>query len=187
MRAFNISLCVVLLLSAVPGGLFAQTSADNAPPPPTAQLQPFYRFFGRWNVRGPYAGLEFKGVTEVKPAVKGWYVEWVNDVGAPGITRELRQFITWDRRQGRYRIWRFETLDRQEDLEDGSVRFEGDTLVMEWKRERFLAQNRMVIDGDTLRMLSFGVNPSTLARRPVGALVGTRIGQSNAGTGVRRD
>ena len=171
----RIAICLALCVYCGVDVVHAQTNAANVPAPPTAELRPFERFFGRWSVSGPYAGQEFTGITEVRPAVKGWYVEWINDVGAPGINRELRQLITWDRKQARYPIWRFETFDRQDDLEDGNVRFEGDTLVMEWKRERFIVQNRMVLDGDTLRMLSFGVNPTTLARRPVGALVGTRI------------
>ena len=106
---------------------------QQAPPePPTAQLEKFAPFLGSYDVEGPFNGRQWTGTGDVRPAVNGWYVEWVYRVrSGPGTDRELRQLLTWDGRKSRYRIWRFETLPVA-DANEGEARFEGDELIMEW-------------------------------------------------------
>jgi hypothetical protein len=127
--------CGLLLLAMVRPS-FAQSDTTNIPLPPAAELAALQPFFGAyehddnyWEGMGP-----FRGTLEVRPAVKGWYVEWIINTQYGPIDRQLRMLITWDRELGHYRVWRFETLPQ---LPPGAVeaeaRFEGEEFVMEWR------------------------------------------------------
>jgi hypothetical protein len=134
----TIPAAVILLLAAaaVPSRAGAQVDPENPPEPPTGQLaalEPFLGFYTHTDQR--FAGVgPFNGTVEVKPAVKGWYVEWVIDTHHRAIDRQNRMIMTWDEKLGRYRVWRFETLPQQPPgTVEGSARFVGDTLEMVWE------------------------------------------------------
>jgi hypothetical protein len=108
-------------------------------------------------------GEEWIGSLDLQPAVKGWYVEWEINVYSGDIDRQLRMFITWDREEEEYRIWRFETLPpAPRDRPEGTGRFEGDDFVMEWNEptpwgEPGLLRNRLILDDpNTLRIVTEG-------------------------------
>lgn len=133
------------LLTALSLALAAPAAAELAaqgpdttaiPHPPVAELARLAPFFGAyshddntWMGAGP-----FRGTLDVRPAVKGWYVEWIINTHYGPIDRQLRMLVTWDESLDRYRIWRFETAPQ---AAPGAVeaegRFEGDELIMEWK------------------------------------------------------
>lgn len=114
-------------------GPSAQTDPANVPRPPTAELVKLKPFLGLYEQTMQFAGLAFSGTLEVRPAVKGWYIEWVIDTHHEHkIDRQLRMLMTWDRKLGKYRIWRFATVDPEVGLE-GEVRFQGKELLMEWR------------------------------------------------------
>ena len=129
-------LACLLTLVLVASEADAQVDAEHPPQPPVerlAALEPFVGFYThadqRWMDVGPFAGT-----LEVRPAVKGWYVEWVIDTHHRAIDRQLRMIMTWDENQGHYRVWRFETLPQQPPgTVEARARFVGDTLVMEWE------------------------------------------------------
>lgn len=162
--------------------LFAQTDPANVPRPPDAELSKFNRFFGRWAMRGPFAGIVWVGVTEIRSIAKGWYIEWVNDFVGDGIQRELRMIMGFDRHENRYRVWRFETTDRAPDMRDnGIVQFVGDTLVQQWTRRNaaggnIIVENRMFTWTDSLRMQTFLIDSAGAIPRLVGDLTGPRLG-----------
>lgn len=111
----------------------AQTDPNNVPKPPTAELAKFKPFVGLYEQTMDFAGLAFSGTLEIGPAVKGWYVEWIiNTHHEHTIDRQLRMLMTWDRKLGKYRVWRFATVDPEAGIE-GDARFAGSELIMEWK------------------------------------------------------
>lgn len=129
-------LLALLFLAVAPADARPQVDPDNPPAPPTERLAELQRFLGmyahtdqRWAGVGP-----FTGTLEVRPAVNGWYTEWIIDTHHRSIDRQLRMLVTWDHGLERYRVWRFETLPQQPPgTVEGSARFVGDTLVMEWE------------------------------------------------------
>ncbi len=132
-RLVLVSIAMGALLFSADAGL-SQTDARNVPKPPTAELEKFRPYFGLYELSGDFAGLEWSGILEITPAVKGWYVEWVIDIHhAQAIDRQLRMFITWDPTLEKYRIWRFETGNPQSpEATEGEARFDSNQLVMEW-------------------------------------------------------
>lgn len=131
------TLLLCLLVSAGFGtDAHGQMDPGDPPEPPVerlAALQPFLGLYSHadqtFGPLGPWAGT-----LEVKPAVKGWYVEWVINTHHRAIDRQNRMIMTWDEKLGRYRVWRFETTPQlPRGVVEGSARFVGDTLVMEWE------------------------------------------------------
>ncbi len=120
---------VLLLLSS--GALWAQAPA---PVEELARFRPYVGLYAhadqKWIGDGPMAG-PWNGTLEVRPAVKGWFVEWVISTQSPPLDRQLRMLMTWDEEAGEYRVWRFETLPGSAGAM-GRVRFVADSLVMEW-------------------------------------------------------
>lgn len=141
----------------------AQTDPNDLPEPPTAELRRLAPFLGSYAVTSDYLGQEFSGTLDLRPAVKGWYVEWEINVHSGPIDRQLKMFITWDRGSEQYRVWRFETLPvgPSEQIE-GIGRFEGDDFVLEWNQPTpwgapGLFRNRLKLEGpDTLVIISEG-------------------------------
>jgi len=170
---------IFIMLVTLPAFCFAQTDPKNVPRPPTVELKGFDPFLGKYTVTSEYAGLKFGGTIEIKTAVKGWYIEWTNLVKTEGIDRELRMLMTWDKNAKKYRIWRFETVDPATQNE-GEVRFEGDELIMEWKRTRpdgspAIFRNRCTMKGkDELQMITERQVGSANAMR-IGVTTGKRI------------
>lgn len=132
------TLCTIaLLLVARPA--VAQTDTTNVPTPPAERLAALEPFFGAYeHTDNEYMGLgPFRGTLDVRPAVKGWYVEWIIDTRHGPIDRQLRMLTTWDERLGRYRVWRFETLPQSPPgTVEAEAHFDGDEFVMEWKNAR---------------------------------------------------
>jgi hypothetical protein len=142
---------------------YAQTDPDNIPQPPSAELARLDPFLGSYEVTSDYSDQQFLGTLELRPAVKGWYVEWEINVQSGSIDRQLRMFITWDRELQTYRIWRFETLPpAPSERAEGIGRFEGDEFVMEWNEptpwgQPGLFRNRLKMDDpNTLIIISEG-------------------------------
>lgn len=103
---------LLLLLCSTTFKSFGQTDPNNIPKPPTAKLKIYEPFFGKYNMTSDYGGLKFDGTIEIKPVIKGWYVEQTILVKSQGnkIDREFRMMVTYDTVQQKYRVWRFETL-----------------------------------------------------------------------------
>jgi len=131
-RRFGTTLALVILAGFwVP--LEAQTNRNDIPKPPAEALARLDPFLGEYNQTMDYAGQDWAGTIGVRPAVKGWYVEWeINTVSGP-IDRQLRLLMTWGRHVEQFRVWRFETLDPlPAGTDEGVARLEADELVMEW-------------------------------------------------------
>lgn len=145
----------------------AQLDPNNIPQPPTEALARLQPFFGTYTVTGKHAGREWAGTLDVRPAVKGWYVEWVFNVHSGPIDRQLRMLMTWDRDSDRYRIWRFATVPpAPAGRAEGTGRFTGKEFVMEWAEpapdgEPGTFRNRAKMeDADTLVIVSEGERAS---------------------------
>ena len=189
-------LLVVLVLILSPCCL-AQTQADDPlltqdakrdsntrATPPTDALAPFEPFIGLYEFAGEWEGAPYRGTLEVKPAVKGWYVEWVINVHSvresdPPIDRQLRMLTSWDRFAEQYRIWRFET-NNPVLMGGGKARFDGDAFIMEWRTpgpdgERGTFRNRVFLKSpDEIVIVSEGERDSG------------EVEQIGVGTGKRR-
>ena len=117
------------------GLIRAQSDPRNVPKPPTDELSKFRPYLGMYEHTMEWMGQAWSGTLEVKPAVNRWYVEWIIRTHyQQSIDRENRLIMTWDRKLGKYRIWRFETLDPlPPEVSEGEARFAGEELIMEWK------------------------------------------------------
>ncbi len=161
-RAF-VTLLLLLVLS---NAAQAQTDPSNVPQPPTDALARLKPFLGTYTVTGNYAGQEWSGTIDVRPAVKGWYVEWEINVHSGPIDRQLLLLMTWDREKEQYRIWRFETQD-QVSKPEGTGKFSADEFLMEWAMpapdgEPGIFRNRVTMeDADTLVIVSEGERASS--------------------------
>lgn len=127
------AVCLILIAVAVTAS--GQSDPRNVPAPPATELAKFRPYLGMYEQTMDWRGLAFSGTIEVKPAVKGWYVEWIISTHhQQSIDRENRLIMTWDRNLKKYRVWRFETLDPlPPEATEGEVRFSGEELIMEWK------------------------------------------------------
>ena len=138
----------------------AQMNPNNVPKPPTAELKKFEPFLGKYTVTSDYAGLKFSGTLEMKPVIKGWYIERTilvkNDDGR--IDREYRSMITFDTSLKSYRIWRFETTQPKNNEMSG--RFEGNEFIEELevrKRDgsKEISRNRITMTNkDEMRIVT---------------------------------
>ncbi|MGE0555657.1 MAG: hypothetical protein AB7R55_19660 [Gemmatimonadales bacterium] len=145
---------VALIALAAPAA--AQVDTTEVPRPPKAELARLDRFLGSYEHVGQfYTGVgPFAGTLVVRPAIRGWYVEWIIETRHGPIDRELRMLTTWDERAKHYRTWRFETLPQSP---TGTVEakswFEGSEFVMEWpdaegpNGEHGPFRNRIRLDG----------------------------------------
>ena len=127
------SLLFTVMFIIVPTCL-AQSDPKKVSKPPAAELEKFKPFLGDY--AGNYSEAKWAYNTGFKSAVGGWYVEFFFLTNTEGIDRELRMLMTYDTKQKKYRVWRFETLAPLPQLE-GELRFEGDEIVMEWKMAEF--------------------------------------------------
>ena len=122
---------LLLIVCLATSTALGQTDPANVPKPPSAQLKIYEPFFGRYNMTSDYGGLKFKGTIEVKPVIKGWYVEQTILVKSPDkrIDREFRMLVTYDTIQHKYRVWRFETLPPAPG--ETTLRTEGADIILE--------------------------------------------------------
>jgi hypothetical protein len=148
---------------ALPALAHAQVDPNDIPEPPTAELMRLQPFLGSYGVTGTYFDQEWAGSLDLRPVVKGWFVEWEINVHSGPIDRQLRMLITWDRQTEEYRIWRFETSPpAPRDQVEGTGRFEGGDFVMEWKMPTpdgapGVFRNRLRLEGsDKLVIVSEG-------------------------------
>ena len=141
---------------------FGQTAAnDPHRRKPTAELDQLRRYLGKYTTVMDRNGQQLPGTMEVKPAVGGWYVEWINYTKSEDgkIDSEIRSLITWDPALGHYRIWRFVQLTPQK-KNDGTARFEGDVFIQEFEFEtedkgRQILRNRITMPGhDEMRIVN---------------------------------
>jgi hypothetical protein len=141
MRAVVIGMVAVLLAGAAERSHAQDTTAagDSAwvPVPPTEQLARLRPYLGLYQHSGqtwisdrPGQG-PWRGTLEVKPAGKGWYVDWIISTQSGPIDRQLRMLVTWSVEGNEYRVWRFGSTPGDAG-HMGRVRFEGDALIMEW-------------------------------------------------------
>jgi hypothetical protein len=94
---------------------------------PPAELKRFEPFLGKYSAKvdWPSSNLFWEGSFELASTIKGWYVESNLIKESAGPHRHWRLVMTWDRRQQKYRVWRFETNTPRPEIE-GVVKFEGD-------------------------------------------------------------
>ena len=121
--------CIITLTS------FAQTNPNNIPKPPTDKLNIYEPFFGKYTMVSDYAGLKFNGTIEIKPVIKGWYVEQIILLRSQDnkIDREFHMMVTYDKKQNKYRVWRFETLPPVPENIEITLRTEGTDIILESK------------------------------------------------------
>ncbi len=119
-------LCVALVAAAT----YAQV---GGPPPaiagPLKKLEPF---IGEYAADAKWLGEPYKGKAVIQWAVEGWFVQvqfLLED--SKGQKRENRWMITYDDKESKFRICRFET-SRLLPSPEGVLRFEGDDLITEW-------------------------------------------------------
>jgi len=122
---------LLTLLCCLTTSSFSQTDPNKIPKPPTAKLKIYEPFMGKYNMTSDYGGLKFTGTIEIKPVIKGWYVEQTILVKSQGnkIDREFRMMVTYDTIQEKYRVWRFETLPPMPG--ETTLRTEGSDIVLE--------------------------------------------------------
>lgn len=159
--------CAVFLHIVAPPAV-AQIDTTSVPQPPAAELAVFEPFFGKWEHAGDYyMGVgPWQGTLEMRPAIKGWYVEGVIETRYGPIDRELRTLTTWDARLRRYRTWRFETLPQSPPgTVEAEGRIEGKEYITEWKDsrgpngERGTFRNRMWMEGPDVLVIRSEAEP----------------------------
>ena len=122
---------LTLLLFFAAFNSFGQTNPNNVPKPPTSYLKIYQPFFGKYRMTSDYGRLKFNGTMEVKPVIKGWYVEQTIIVKSEDnkIDREFRMMVTYDTVKQKYRVWRFETLPPV--ASETTLRTEGADIILE--------------------------------------------------------
>lgn len=126
------SFFVVLLMTCITiTKSFGQTDPNNVPKPPISKLKIYEPFFGKYKMTSDYGGARFNGTIEVKPVIKGWYVEQTILIKSSDnkINREFRMMVTYDSLQQKYRVWRFETLPPAPF--ETTLRTEGADIILE--------------------------------------------------------
>jgi hypothetical protein len=120
-------LCLIILKT------FGQTDPNNVPKPPTEQLKIFAPYFGKYKQTMNYAGIKWRGTMEVKPIIKGWYVDWTILTKSEDnrIDREYHLLVTWDSALNKYCTWRFETLPHNNN--EITLSTDGADIILEMK------------------------------------------------------
>lgn len=122
---FLILCCFAAFLS------FGQTDPNTKPP--TEKLKVFEPYFGKYEQTMNYAGRKWSGTMEIKPIIKGWYVDWTILTKSEDnkIDREYHMLVTYDTTINKYRIWRFETLPPNNN--EISLSTKGTDIIVEMK------------------------------------------------------
>ena len=177
-RIFLLMLSTILLCAF---SATAQTDPNNVPKPPTAELKKFEPFLGKYTVTSDYGGLKFSGTLEIKPVIKGWYIERtiLGKNGDGRIDRELRLMITFDTSLKSYRLWRFETVPPQTNNEM-TGRFEENAFIEEAELKnrdgsKRIFRNRITMTNkDEVRIVTESQN-ATGKVTPIGVTIGKRV------------
>ena len=161
MRRSSQLLAAVLMLLLAPNGMAQTAASDPRRAAPTEQLSRLDRFLGRYTTVMEQSNRRVPGTMELKPVVKGFYIERVNlSATADGkVDSEIRSLITWDPELAKYRIWRFVPLTPQKRL-DGIAWFDGDVFIEEYPIEgsatgQRLLRNRVTMSSpDEMRIVN---------------------------------
>jgi hypothetical protein len=113
--------------------LLGQTDPNNIPKPPIEKLKIFEPYFGNYKHTMNYAGMDWSGTMEIKPIIKGWYVDWtiLTKSADNKIDREYHMLVTYDTAMNKYRIWRFETMPPNNN--EISLSTDGTDIIIEMK------------------------------------------------------
>lgn len=171
---------VILLILIGAFSASAQINPDNVPKPPSTELEKFAPFFGKYVVTSDYAGMKFSGTLEIKPVIKGWYIERTilvkNEDGT--IDREFRSMITFDTRLKTYRLWRFETTQPRDNEMRG--RFHGAEFIEEMEvkgrdgMREFFRNRTTMVNADELRIVT-EIQDARGNVKPFGMTVAKRV------------
>jgi hypothetical protein len=180
MRFAIIFLCIFCLLTLT---AFTQTNPNRIPKPPTEKLKIYEPFFGKYEMTSEYAGLKFNGTIEIKPVIKGWYVEQTILVKSSDnrIDREFRMMVTYDTVQNKYRVWRFETLPPAPS--ETTLRTEGADIILEAKipalkeggQPEIFYNRYMMVTKDSMKIISEIRSLDGKVLENVGVSTATRI------------
>ncbi len=161
---------------------WGQTDPNNVPKPPTEKLKIFEPYFGKYNQTMLYAGIKFSGTMEIKPAIKGWYVDWTILTKSEDnkIDREFRMMVTYDSTLNKYLAWGFETLPHLN--WECTISTEGTDLIIEWlipakgdKPARILYDRRSKPSADEIKIVTELHSLDGKLLRQVGVTTATRI------------
>lgn len=161
-----------------------QTNPQKLPQAPSAELQKFDPFLGKYEVSGDYANLPWAGTLELKTVIKGWYIEQIIQITSPGIDREFWVLVTWDKDAQKYRLWGFQTLPSPV---EGDVRFEGEEMITEFTYtgddgQKATSTNRYKFTGkDELLVISYRQIGNGSVEK-IGTLRGKRMGAESVGS-----
>ncbi|MFN2455907.1 MAG: hypothetical protein ABR577_16985 [Pyrinomonadaceae bacterium] len=179
MTALSKVIGIAFLIVAFTAVCSAQTDPHNVPKPPSAELKKFEPLLGKYNLTSDFAGHKWSGTMEIKPAVRGWYVERILVIkSAEGVDREFRLMITYDQTLKRYRIWRFETTPPLMKNE-GVGRFDGDVFVEEYELDtpdgsKSILRNRTTTNNNEVRTITEVVDASGKVT-PIGITIAKRV------------
>ena len=159
-----------------------QTNPHYVPQPPSAELQKFEPFLGKYEVSGDYANLPWTGTLELKKVIKGWYIEQIIQIKSPGIDREFWVLATWDKNTQKYRLWGFQTLPSQV---EGDVRFEYKEMITEFTYptpdgQKATSTNRYTFVGNNELLITSYRQVGNDPVEKIGTLTGKRIAMPEA-------
>jgi len=97
------------------------------------KLKIFEPFFGKYKHTMTYTGIKWSGTMEIKPIIKGWYVDWTIFTKSQDnkIDREYHMLVTYDTAMNKYRVWRFETLPHNDN--EITVSTDGADIIVDMK------------------------------------------------------
>ncbi len=110
-----------------------QVDPNNVLKPPIDKLKIFAPYFGTYRQTMNYAGIKWNGTMEIKPIIKGWYVDWTILTKSEDnkIDREYHMLVTYDTIMNKYRVWRFETLPHNNN--EITLTTQGTDIIVEMK------------------------------------------------------
>lgn len=176
----RIFLSVLLLILVGAFSATAQIDPNKVAKPPAAELKKFEPFLGKYTLMSDYEGLKFSGTLEIKPVIKGWYIERIilvkNDDGR--IDREFHSFITFDTSLKSYRVWRFET--EQPRNNEASGRFEGNEFIEELEGKardgsKEIFRNRYTMPNKNEVRIVTELQDATGKITPIGVTIAKRV------------
>lgn len=160
---------------------FGQTDPNNLPRPPIEKLKIFEPYFGNFKHSMNYAGMDWAGTMEIKPIIKGWYVDWtiLTTSADKKIDREYHMLVTYDTTMNKYRVWRFETLPPNNN--EISLSTEGTDIIVEMKvqgpnGQQGIFYNRYTkTSNDEIKVVTELRSPEGKVLQPIGVTMATRI------------
>lgn len=155
--------CILASMSLYSVVGFAQkdTTVEPRRQKPTAQLEKLIPSIGTYSLTMEQSGRTLTGTMEVKPVVKGFYIERIITTKSEDgkVDSEIRSLITWDPAIQRYRIWRFVPLVPQK-RHDGMGWFDGEVFIEEYeieandRNQRYLRNYITVTNNDEVKIVN---------------------------------